>query len=172
MDATGSAQSPPTSSLVTFLSDFGTADVFVGLCHGVLADLAPRARLVDLTHAVPPQDVLTGACRLRDCVAYLPPAVHLAVVDPGVGTARRCLILQVGAAGRRSWLVGPDNGLLLPAARQLGGVLGAWSMTPGGASATFHGRDVFAPAAARVATGVPPGELGTTIDPESLVDLV
>ena len=158
--------------LLTFLSDFGTDDVFVGLCHGVIARHAPQARVVDLTHAVPPQDVLTGACRLLDCMAYLPPAVHLAVVDPGVGTERRSVVLEAGPPAQRSWFVGPDNGLLVPAARAAGGSIAAWAVTADDrASATFHGRDVFAPTAARLAAGRRPDELGMPFDAGTLVEI-
>lgn len=107
----------PRYDVVTFLSDYGLTDPFVGLCHAVLAHRAPHARVVDLTHGIGPQDVRHGAVVLSDCVPHLPPAVHLAVVDPGVGTPRRPIVIAAGDA----LLVGPDNGLLWPAATRLGG---------------------------------------------------
>ena len=167
-------QPAPRAPLITFLSDFGTTDVFVGLCHGAIAAAAPQARVIDLTHAVPPQDVVTGACRLEDCVGYLPPAVHLGVVDPGVGTQRLPIIVACDASDPPSYFVGPDNGLLIPAARRIDGPTAAWRITVAARnpSATFHGRDVFAPAAALLAAGTAPAELGVAIDPEGLTDLV
>lgn len=157
------ADRPP---LVTFLSDFGTEDPFVGLCHVAVLAQCPSARVIDLSHAVAPQDVLQGAARLADAVLWVPiPAVHLAVVDPGVGTERRAVALRCG----QDFLVGPDNGLLPPAADRLGGVTGAWRLdVPARASATFHGRDVFAPAAGRLAAGAAPGTVGDPIDPQGL----
>lgn len=156
-----------TYDVVTFLSDFGRRDIFVGVCHGVLARGAPHARVIDLTHEVPAHDVLVGALLLARAVAHLPRAVHLAVVDPGVGTDRRGIALAVA---RGDVLVGPDNGLLLPATDELGGVVGAYGLPPNRtASATFDGRDVFAPAAARIATGMQLEELGPPItDPETV----
>lgn len=155
--------------LVTFLSDFGSEDAFVGLCHAAVLARCPSARIVDLSHAVAPQDVAQGAARLADAVAGLPsPAVHLAVVDPGVGTQRRGLVLACG----QSLLVGPDNGLLLPAADGLGGITGAWRLpVPEAASATFHGRDVFAPAAGDLAGGAEAASLGDAVDPDGLTTL-
>lgn len=148
--------------IVTFLSDFGSSDVFVGVCHGVLAETAPAARVIDLTHEVPPGDVDLGSTLLARAVAHLPAAVHLAVVDPGVGTARRAVAI---ATERGDVLVGPDNGLLVPAARQLGGLRETRELTSPRhrrhpTSATFHGRDVFAPAAGAIARGVALAELG------------
>lgn len=151
---------------VSFLSDFGLTDMFVGVCHGVLARRSPHARVIDLTHDVDPGDVDLGALLLARAVIYLPTAVHLAVVDPGVGTARRGIAV---AAKRGDVLVGPDNGLLLPAARALGGVAGAWELADPRyrlepLSASFHGRDVFSPAAAALANGVEPQEFGPPVD--------
>lgn len=144
--------------VVTFLTDFGRADTFVGVCHGVIAALAPDVRVIDLTHDVPPHDVGTGAWLLARAVPSLPVSVHLAVVDPGVGTDREGVAL---ATRRGDVLVGPDNGLLRPAAEALGGVIAAFRLPrPQGDAVTFDGRDVFAPAAARIAIGVPPAELG------------
>ncbi|MDX1659335.1 MAG: SAM-dependent chlorinase/fluorinase [Nitriliruptorales bacterium] len=149
-------------TLVTFLSDFGTRDIFVGVCHGVIATRAPDARVIDLSHEVPPQDVRTGALMLARAVPHVPADVHLAVVDPGVGTARAAVAVETA---RGQVLVGPDNGLLTPAADALGGaerihLLEAAAYRSEEVSATFHGRDVFAPAAGAVASGVPIEELG------------
>jgi S-adenosyl-L-methionine hydrolase (adenosine-forming) len=155
--------------LLAFLTDYGRTDPYVGLCHAAVAAEAPEVRVVDLVHDVDAQDIVQGAVLLHDCVPFLPGAVLLAVVDPGVGTDRLALALRAG--GR--WLVGPDNGLLVPAAERLGGVAEAWALRrvrPGPAR-TFDGRDVFAPAAARLARGVPPGELGTWLDPAAVVPL-
>ncbi len=159
---------------VAFLSDFGLDDVFVGVCHGVLARGAPSSRVIDLTHAVPPQDVERGALLLARSVPYLPDdTVYLAVVDPGVGTARRPLALRTehGAA-----LVGPDNGLLSLALPALGEVAAAVAVTSPEVilrptSATFHGRDVFAPAAAHLAAGGALDDLGEAVDPTTLIVL-
>lgn len=154
----------------TFLTDYGTDDGFVAACHGVIARIAPATKVLDVTHAVPPQDVRRGATVLAQTVTYCPPAVHLAVVDPGVGTSRRGIVI-VAAGGV---LVGPDNGLLLPAAEALGGVSRVFELTAPAyrlptVSATFHGRDVFAPAAAHLSLGVPPEQFGPRIsDPVRL----
>jgi S-adenosyl-L-methionine hydrolase (adenosine-forming) len=158
---------------ITFLSDFGLADDFVGTCHAVMKRIAPDVQIIDLTHGIRPQEVLQGALVLSNTLPYAPAGVHLAIVDPGVGGGRRALVLEA-ADGRR--LVGPDNGLLLPAAERLGGIRAAheitnpaYALTP--VSATFHGRDVFSPAAAHLALGLAPAELGPPIDPEGLVRL-
>ena len=157
---------------ITFTSDYGLEDHFVGVCHGVMARVAPRARVLDVSHAVAAQDVRQGAVVLAQAVPYLPRAVHLAVVDPGVGTGRG--MVAVGAGGQV--LVGPDNGLLLWAAEALGGVERAYALENRAfwlapVSRTFHGRDVFAPAAAHLAAGVDPAELGPELGPERLVRL-
>src|SRR5437870_9744709 len=140
-------------SLITLLTDFGTRDPFVGVMKGVILSLCPAARLVDLTHEIAPGDIAAGALALRWAVEYFPPGtVHLAVVDPGVGSERRPLVLRAAEA----FYVGPDNGLLWPAAAldadpQVWEIdLSRWDRP---VSATFHGRDVFAPAAARLAAG-------------------
>jgi len=158
---------------ITFLSDFGLQDDFVGTCHGVIARIAPGTTVIDITHGIEPQAILQGALVLANTVSYMPEGVHLAVVDPGVGGGRRALALR-DASGRV--YVGPDNGLLVPAAEKHGGVEGAWELTNPAymlepVSRTFHGRDVFAPAAAHVAVGVDLGELGPPVDPGSLVRL-
>jgi S-adenosyl-L-methionine hydrolase (adenosine-forming) len=159
--------------VITFLSDFGLQDDFVGTCHGVMKRIAPDAQIIDITHGVPPQQVLQGALILRNTLQYMPEGVHLAVVDPGVGSHRRPLAVRSGD-GRL--LVGPDNGLLLPAADALGGVAEAHELAnPAYAldsvSRTFHGRDLFAPAAAHLALGVELAELGPPIDQQALVRL-
>jgi S-adenosyl-L-methionine hydrolase (adenosine-forming) len=159
----------PRYDLVTFLSDYGLADPFVGLCHALLAYRAPHTRVVDLTHGIRPQDVRHGAIVLADCVDHLPPAVHLAVVDPGVGTGRRPIVIAAGNV----LLVGPDNGLLWPAAARLDGPAGAWVITTrsAGPSRTFDGRDVFAPAAARLASGEDPDTVGLPVAVDTLFKL-
>ena len=159
--------------VITFLTDFGLQDDFVGTCHGVIATIAPDARVIDVTHGVRPGHVLQGALVLANTLPYMPPGVHLAVVDPGVGSGRRALALR-DAEGRL--YVGPDNGLLLPAAEGFGGVAEAhelanpkYSLQP--VSRTFHGRDLFSPAAAHLAAGVALEELGPPVDPDALVRL-
>ena len=158
---------------VTFLSDFGLQDDFVGTCHGVIKRIAPDAKLIDITHGIEPQAVLQGALVLANTLPYMPEGVHLAVVDPGVGSHRRGLALR-DKGGR--FYVGPDNGLLVPAAEKLGGVTAAWQLTNSGymlkpVSRTFHGRDVFSPAAAHLASGVDPAELGPPVELSTLVRL-
>ena len=157
--------------VITFLSDFGLQDDFVGTCHGVMKRIAPEAEILDITHGIAPQQVLQGALVLRNTLPYMPKGVHLAVVDPGVGSHRRPLALRTGN-GRL--LVGPDNGLLLPAAESQDGVHEAHELAnPAYAldtvSRTFHGRDLFSPAAAHLALGVPLAALGPPIDPQALV---
>jgi S-adenosylmethionine hydrolase len=157
---------------ITFLSDFGLQDDFVGTCHGVIKRLAPESQIIDITHGIPPQAVLQGALVLANTLPYMPIGVHLAVVDPGVGGHRRPLVLRDNE-GRL--YVGPDNGLLLPAAERAGIAAASELANPAYAlesiSRTFHGRDLFAPAAAHLARGVQIGELGPPIDPEALVRL-
>lgn len=157
---------------VSLTTDYGLADGFVAACHGVIARLAPAVRVIDVTHLIPPGDVARGATVLAQTVPQLPPAVHLAVVDPGVGTARRA----VAVATPQGVLVGPDNGLLPPAADALGGATAAvaltnpeWFQHP--VSATFHGRDVFAPVAARLVAGGALAEAGPELPPSELVRL-
>ena len=155
-----------------FLSDFGLQDDFVGTCHGVVKTIAPQAEVIDVTHGIPPQAVLQGALVLANTLPYMPVGVHLAVVDPGVGGHRRALALRDGE-GRL--YVGPDNGLLLPAAERAGIVDAHELANPAYAlpaiSRTFHGRDIFAPAAAHLVNGVALGELGPPIAPDALVRL-
>lgn len=159
--------------VVTFLSDFGLQDDLVGTCHGVIKRIAPEADVIDITHGIEPQQVLQGALVLANTLPYMPEGVHLAVVDPGVGTDRKALCLRSGD-GRLH--VGPDNGLLTLAVDRLGGIEAAWELVDPRyrlhpVSHTFHGRDVFAPAAAHLARGVPPEELGPPLDPSRLVHL-
>jgi S-adenosylmethionine hydrolase len=159
--------------VITFLSDFGLQDDFVGTCHGVMKRLAPDVEIIDITHGIPPQHVLQGALVLCNTLPYMPEGVHLAVVDPGVGGHRRPLALRA-ADGRL--LVGPDNGLLMPAADALGGVDEAHELANpeyalDSVSRTFHGRDLFSPATAHLALGVALKELGPPVDPQALVRL-
>jgi hypothetical protein len=157
-------------SVITFLTDFGLQDEFVGTCHGVIAGIAPDARVIDVAHGIPPQAVLQGALVLRNATRYLPVGVHLAVVDPGVGGNRHAVAVRT-QDGRT--FVGPDNGLLMLAADELG-VEAAHELAEERyrlpeVSRTFHARDVFAPAAAHLANGVSIEELGPQLDPVSLV---
>ncbi len=158
---------------ITFLTDFGLADDFVGTCQGVMKRIAPDAQIIDITHGIRPGHVLQASLMLANTLAYMPVGVHLAVVDPGVGSARRPLALRDGQ-GR--FYIGPDNGLLLPAADRFGGVAEAHELANpeyalDSVSRTFHGRDLFSPAAAHLANGVDLGELGPPIDPDALVRL-
>jgi S-adenosylmethionine hydrolase len=158
---------------ITFLSDFGLQDDFVGTCHGVIKRIAPEADVIDITHGIERYQVLQGALVLASTLPYMPAGVHLAVVDPGVGTDRKALALRSGD-GRL--FVGPDNGLLVPAADRLGGVVGVWELENPAyrlqpVSRTFHGRDLFAPAAAHLAAGVEPDELGPALESAALVRL-
>ncbi|HMI28168.1 MAG TPA: SAM-dependent chlorinase/fluorinase [Gaiellaceae bacterium] len=158
---------------ITFLTDFGLQDDFVGTCHGVMKGIAPDAEIIDITHGIPPQGVLQGALTLANSLPFMPVGVHLAVVDPGVGGARRALALRDNA-GRIH--VGPDNGLLIPAAEKFGGIADAYELANPkyaleSVSRTFHGRDLFAPAAAHLALGVEPAELGPPIAPDALARL-
>ena len=146
--------------LITFLSDYGNRDEFVGICHGVIARRCPQARVIDITHAIPRHDVRAGALVLADALFYMPAGVHLAVVDPEVGAGgrqeRRAVALR--AVEAKHLLVGPDNGLLMVAAERLGGAVEAVEITRSRErleplSATFHGRDIFAPVAAALAAG-------------------
>jgi hypothetical protein len=159
--------------LITFLTDFGLEDDFVGTCHGVMKRIAPKVEIIDITHGIQPQGVLQGALVLANTLPYLPEGVHLAVVDPGVGGDRREIAFR-GADGRL--YVGPDNGLLVPAAEKLGGIEAAHEITNRDyalepVSATFHGRDVFSPAAAHLAKGLDLAELGPAVEPGSLAQL-
>lgn len=162
----------PGYEWISLTTDYGVCDGFVAACHGVIATLAPRVRVIDVTHLVTPGDVTRAAAVLAQTVPYLPPAVHVAVVDPGVGTARRGVaVLTEGGV-----LVGPDNGLLAWATDALGGPLEAVELSnpdwfAPAVSRTFHGRDIFAPVAARIAGGADLAEAGPLVDPASLVRL-
>jgi S-adenosylmethionine hydrolase len=157
---------------ISLTTDYGTFDGFVAACHGSVARIAPGVRVIDVTHHVPPADVPRGAAVLAQTAPYLPSSVHIAVVDPGVGTARRGIALTTP----NGVLVGPDNGLLIWAAEALGGIEQAVELANkdwflGDVSRTFHGRDVFAPAGARIALGATLDEAGPSVDPDSLVRL-
>jgi hypothetical protein len=161
------------SRFITFLTDFGLQDDFVGTCHGVMKQIAPDAQIIDVTHGIEPGRVLQGALVLANALTYLPEGVHLAVVDPGVGGARRALAIR-DAQGRL--YVGPDNGLLVPAAERCGGIVEVRELAnPEYAletvSRTFHGRDLFSPAAAHLALGVELEDLGPPLDPDALARL-
>lgn len=158
-------------AIISFISDFGLEDTWVGVCHAVIKRACPQAHIVDLGHQIPPFDIRKGATTAASGVFQLPEAIHLVVVDPGVGGGRRdlCLVTTTGVR-----LVGPDNGVLLPAAGRAGGIGTAYSIDPTkidfrGPLATFHARDVLAPAAAALACGVDPSSLGDVIDPAELV---
>jgi S-adenosyl-L-methionine hydrolase (adenosine-forming) len=159
---------------ICFVSDFGLGEDFVGLCKGVMLRISPQAPVIDLTHEVPGFAIEAGAELLEHATQYMPEdTVYLAIVDPGVGTERRALALQT--AGGPS-LVGPDNGLLVPAADSLCGIVYAVSLTNPNyhllpVSDTFHGRDVFSPATAHLAAGLDLRRLGEVVDPTSLVRL-
>ena len=157
---------------LSFLTDYGLDDGFVAACHGVAARIAPHAAIIDVTHLVPPGDVRRGAAVLAQTVPYLPPAVHVAVVDPGVGTARR----GVAVAAGDSVFIGPDNGLLSWAVTASGGAARAFSLTNrelwlANVTATFHGRDIFMPVAAHLADGTELTVTGAEIDVADLVTL-
>jgi S-adenosylmethionine hydrolase len=158
---------------ITFLSDYGYEDEFAGVCRAVISQIAPGAPLIDLTHGIGRQDVRQGAVALANALPSCPPGVHLAVVDPGVGSSRRAVAV---AASEGRFLVGPDNGLLSRALDRLGGAIGAVELSRSPfrlepVSATFHGRDLFAPVAAHLALGAHLKEAGEPIDPASLATL-
>jgi hypothetical protein len=159
-------------STVSFLSDYGNVDEFVGIVKAVIADLAPHVAVIDITHEIAAFDVRAGSLSLARSIQYLPSGVVLAVVDPGVGTSRRAIAVEV--AGGAGVIVGPDNGLLAPAVAMAGGADRAvvldrteWHLDAPGA--TFAGRDVFAPVVAQLCNGVPLEELGTLIDADLLL---
>jgi S-adenosyl-L-methionine hydrolase (adenosine-forming) len=159
---------------ITFLSDYGYADEFAGVCRGVIATIAPGAQVIDLTHGIGRAAVRQGALVLANALPYCPAGVHLAVVDPGVGTERRPVAVRVDSEDRI--LVGPDNGLLGLAIERLGGAVQAVDLTVSPfrlepASATFHGRDLFAPVAARLAQGASLDQAGEPVPPDSLTPM-
>jgi S-adenosylmethionine hydrolase len=153
--------SPDQSPVITLLTDFGIDDAYVGIMKGVVLGINARARLVDLTHSIPPQEVMRAALALRSAVEFFPPGtIHVAVVDPGVGSDRRPLLLRT----ERACFVGPDNGVLVAAARRIGKpkayVLENSRYFRPTISQTFHGRDIFAPVAAHLSLGVEPADVG------------
>ena len=161
-------------SLVTFVSDYGSDDEFVGVCHAVIERIAPDARVIDLSHGIPRHDVRHGAAVLANALAFTSPGVHLAIVDPGVGSTRKAVIVRTIDDDRL--LVGPDNGLLGRAIERFGGAAEAIDVSLSAArlepvSATFHGRDVFAPVAAHLARGEAPTDLGEPIAVDELAEL-
>jgi hypothetical protein len=156
---------------ITFLSDYGHDDEFAGVCRSVIAWLAPEARVVDISHGVPRQGVLRGALMLQRALPFAAPGIHLAVVDPGVGTRRRAVVIRTKDEDRL--LVGPDNGLLVPAAERFGGPAEAVDITRSqfalaGAGGTFDGRDLFAPVAAKLAAGAELADAGEAFDTAEL----
>jgi S-adenosyl-L-methionine hydrolase (adenosine-forming) len=161
----------PARPFVSFLSDYGHADEFVGVCKSVMLSLVPDLKIIDITHDLPPQDVRAGALTLVRAAQYLPDGgIVLAVVDPGVGTERRLVAVEV----EHGILLGPDNGLLAPAVAILGGAQRVVALTstehqlpaPG---PTFAGRDILAPAAAHLAAGIDLSDLGDDVDPAGLI---
>ncbi len=157
---------------ISFLTDYGIADEFVGVVKSVIRTICPDALVIDITHDIDPHDVRAGGLALARAAQYLAPGVVLGVVDPGVATARKPVVIEVGDG--QSYLVGPDNGLFAPAVSLVGGATGAvvldnadYHMAAPGP--TFDGRDVFAPVAAHLCNGVPMSELGTAIDPAKLL---
>ena len=157
--------------IVTLLTDYGRDDDFVGVCHGVMRSIEPDLRIIDITHGINRYAVREGALVLRNTLPFMPVGVHMAVVDPQVGTERRAVALRTGD-GRT--LVGPDNGLLSLAWERCGGVELAVDVTRSPhrlepVSATFHGRDIFAPVAAQLAAGAELADAGDPVDPDALV---
>lgn len=157
-------------SIICFTSDFGTGDTWVGVCHAVVYRACPQARVVDLAHDIQPFDIRKAAAVAASGVWQLPEAIHLVVVDPGVGGSRRDLCLVTGEG---TVLIGPDNGVLIPATWRSGGIAEAYAIEPESLTfraplATFHARDVLAPAAAALACGVEPSAVGGSVAPASL----
>jgi S-adenosyl-L-methionine hydrolase (adenosine-forming) len=150
-------------TIITLTSDFGMRDPYVGIMKGVILGIAPLARLVDLSHELPPQSIDMAAYTLRGAVPYFPAGtIHLAIIDPGVGSARRPLLVST----ERALFVGPDNGLFSFALDEPGSqarVLDRELYWLPKISRTFHGRDIFAPVAAHLAAGLSPSKLGTMI---------
>ncbi len=166
---------PPMADrpFISFMTDFGVGSSAPSVCRGVMLGIAPDARLVDVTHAIRQFAIRDGAFLLARSVPYFPIGVHVAVVDPGVGTARRPIALQ---AARGDFLVGPDNGLLAPAAKALGGIVGARALENRALwlpaiSHTFHGRDIFSPVAAHLASGTPFASLGPALEHDQITNL-
>ena len=170
-----SPSSPLRFETISFLSDYGLEDEFVGVVKSVVRSLAPDVMVIDITHNIAPHDVRAGGLALARASQYLAPGVVIAVVDPGVGSVRRAVALEVGDG--QSILVGPDNGLLAPAVAMCGGATAAVVLdnpefhlvsTDAAVGVTFAGRDIFAPVAAHLCLGVPLHELGTAVDVETL----
>ncbi len=165
---------PSSAPTISFLTDYGLNDEFVGVVKGVIRQLAPESMVIDISHGVAAHDVRAGSLTLSRAVQYLPDGVVLAIVDPGVGTRRRAIAVEVDNDDCHLVFVGPDNGLLAPAVAMAGGATRAFELTntdlhldaPG---ATFAGRDVFAPVAARLSAGMPIEECGQSVDPNSLL---
>jgi S-adenosylmethionine hydrolase len=163
---------PSGFGLLTLLTDYGVGGPFVGAMHAVVYSMAPNLRVIDLDHTVPPQDVRRGAHRLARLMDHVPPGVHVAVVDPGVGTPRRPIAIETPDRV----FVGPDNGLLLWAANRCGPLVRViwlreeeyWRAPR---ARTFDGRDVFVPVAVQIATGLTLTKLGAEVDPSSLVEI-
>jgi hypothetical protein len=158
---------------VTFTSDYGLDDVFVGVCKGVVAQIAPHVRILDVCHLITAQDVEQGANSLASAIPYLPVAIHLALVDPMHGSSARGIVVETADG---SLLVGPDNGLLSLAWDERGGVARAAEITKpelwrDTVHKTFRGRDIFAPVAAHLATGTDLVEVGPAVDPATLTRL-
>jgi S-adenosylmethionine hydrolase len=156
--------------IVTLLTDYGTDDDFAGVCHGVIRSIHPEAQIVDITHGIERYAVRQGAIVLRNTLPYMPAGVHVAIVDPQVGSERRALALRTG---EDRLLVGPDNGLLSLAWERFGGVELAVDVTRSQhrlepVSATFHGRDLFAPVAAHLAAGAELADAGDPVEPDEL----
>ncbi len=160
-----------TGPLISLLSDFGARDPSAAIMRGVVLGIAPDARIVDISHEVRKFAIRDGALLLWCALPYLPVGFHVAVVDPGVGTARLPIAI---VCGRGDVLIGPDNGLLVGAAERLGGVVGVHVLETAAyrlpvISTSFHGRDIFAPAAAHLANGVPLAAFGPAVQPADLV---
>lgn len=159
--------------LVTLLSDFGDHDVYVAVMKGVIAQINPKLQIVDVMHHVPAQNIAVGRFCLMNACSYFPPGtVHLAVVDPGVGSQRKAIAVQFAGG----FLVGPDNGLFSGVLAQNPAIAAVELTNPQywrtpQPSNTFHGRDIFAPVAAHLASGVALQQLGEAIDPGNLVKL-
>jgi S-adenosyl-L-methionine hydrolase (adenosine-forming) len=169
------ARIPRTDSrpFVSMLTDWGARDPSAAICHGVVLNIIPEALIVDITHEIEKYNIRHGALMLWSALPYLPVGAHMAVVDPGVGTPRRPIAIETA---RGDTLIGPDNGLLIPGAERLGGIMRVHLIhnieyrLPV-ISSTFHGRDLFAPAAAHLALGVPLESIGPEIDPQELVQI-
>ena len=158
--------------IITLLTDYGLEDGFVAACHGVIIGIAPKARIIDVCHLIPAGDIRRGAAILAQTVPYLPAGVHIAVVDPGVGTTRRAVAITAGARV----FIGPDNGVLSWAVNKVGGAQKAYELTNSEmfletVSPTFHGRDIFASVAAHLVTGRALTDVGPELQPSRLVAL-